>query len=57
MVSLTNTLPFLGYLLLLVSIGIRKALKVITTLREDPHNRVQIALQVIPKLALDKFER
>jgi hypothetical protein len=52
-----HTLPLHGCSSLRVSINIRKALKVVITLRENPHNCVEIALQGILGFALDELER
>jgi hypothetical protein len=57
MVSLMQTMPVLGCSPLRVSINIRKVLKVVITLGEDPHNCVEITLQAIPESALDELER
>jgi hypothetical protein len=57
MISLIHALPLLSYSPMFVSIGIRKAFKVVITLREDTHSCVQIALQAIPKSILDELER
>jgi hypothetical protein len=57
MASLMHTLALLGYLPMRVSIGIRKVLKVVITLREDFYNSVEIALQAISQSALNELKR
>jgi hypothetical protein len=52
MVSLMHTLALLGCSPMRVSISIRKALKVVITLREDFYNNVEIVLQAISQSAL-----
>jgi hypothetical protein len=57
MVSLMHTLALLGCSPMRVSIGIRKVLKVVITLREDFYNNVEIALQAISQSILDELKR
>ena len=57
MVLLMHTMVLLGCSPMEVSINIKKALKVVITMREDFYNNVEIALQAILQSALDELEK
>jgi hypothetical protein len=55
MVLIMHTMPLLGSSPMRISIGIKKALKVVLTLRKDTDNCIQIALQALPEPALHEL--